>query len=101
MALIDTLLNEDERILHFATTESPVFNVGAVMYSMVAPISTPVDHLDLGACIEDTLHRMLDAGASDEVIERELGAVPHGDLDDDNTYIDLGYVIPGHLTHVE
>lgn len=94
------LENKWDAILHFTTTKSPVFNTGAVTYSMVVPGDWPVEHLDLGACLENTLHRMVETGMSDAEIERELGAVRRDAWDEDDTYIDLGYVIPGSIMNV-
>lgn len=53
---------------------------------------------DYSASIEDTLHRLIEAGASDDTIRYELGAVRDEELTDDeiNTSIsiDLGWSLP-------
>lgn len=57
---------------------------------------------DIAGAIEYTLHKMRDAGFGEEDIERYLGAVKSDKLDpefteEDVTYIDLGYVLPGTI----
>lgn len=57
---------------------------------------------DLSAALENTLHRLLDNGATEEDIRAELGAVRMtDDMDDDYIiHIDLGYVLPGPILFV-
>lgn len=57
---------------------------------------------DLSAALENTLHRLLDNGATEDDIRRELGAVQYtDDMDDDYIiHIDLGYVLPGPILSV-
>lgn len=67
------------------------------------------DSTDLGNALEDTLHRLLSAGATPEDIHRVLGAeiMSQADLDLMNDeiqgyiVIDLGYVIPGELIYYQ
>ncbi len=50
---------------------------------------------DISACLEDTLHRMIDAGWTDDEIYRSTGMYKEKEEDEENTiYIDLGYVLP-------
>lgn len=57
---------------------------------------------DLSAALENTLHRLIDNGATEDDIRRELGAVQYTDDMDDNyiIHIDLGYVLPGPILSV-
>lgn len=60
----------------------------------------PLERADIAGSIEDTLHRLLDNGNSDEDIQYILGAVRDdnsGEEDEEKTVIDLGYAIPGLL----
>ena len=101
---LDVLLTEGEAVAAFSTTDSPVFNVGAIPYHMIVSSEIPIEHQDLGGCLEDTLHRLLDACATSSDIEDILGAVPSDRIEDIGngiTEIDLGYAIPGQLMTIE
>lgn len=91
--LLKRLSGEDEAIATFSHTGS------YCLYQMIIPTDKPFEHLDLAACLEDTLHRLLDDGQSDDVIASVLGARQESadDAEDEVTYIDLGYIIPGLL----
>lgn len=97
---LNVLMTEDEAIAEYTTTESPVFNAGAVTYQVIVSNEMPLEHQDLAGCLEDTLHRLLNASASAADIEDIMGAVPFCEIENpgnDMTEIDLGYAIPGHL----
>ena len=96
---LNECLNDDERVVKFFTTKSPVFNTGAILSEMIVPKDVDISRLDLGACLENTLHRLLDNGAMDDEIEEITGMVLADD-DEEDTYIDLGYVLPGHLMQI-
>ena len=99
------IMETDEKLLVFATTETPCTNFGAVSWHMIAPDGAEVDRLDLGACLENTLHRMIDNNFSDEDIFRYTGMRKDNvqgeeteDADSDSRIdIDLGYYIPGQM----
>ncbi len=100
---LDVLLTEGEAIAEFTTTDSPAFNTGAVHYRMIVSSEMPLDHQDLAACLEDTLHRLLDAHAEPSDIEAIMGAFPSGGIEDAGngiTELDHGYAIPGQLMSV-
>ena len=85
------LLSEDETIYEIVRcAASPVYVIGPVVDDIERK-------LDLGGCIEDTLHRMLDAECGDELILEALHAsnvTEIGEKIDSGTYyIDLGYII--------
>ena len=101
---LDVLLTEGEAIAEFTTTDSPAFNTGAVHYRMIVSSEMPLDHQDLAACLEDTLHRLLDAHAEPSDIEAIMGAFPSDGIEDAGngiTELDHGYAIPGQLMSVE
>lgn len=85
------LLSEDETIYEIVRcAASPVYIIGPVVDDIERK-------LDLGGCIEDTLHRMLDAKYGDELILEALHASNvtkiGEEIDGGTYYIDLGYVI--------
>jgi hypothetical protein len=89
------LLQEGEVIADFNVT-SDYFNT---YQCITAPCNT-----DIIGALEDTLHRILDAGGSEEDVRRIIGAEIPSDakteeMKEYNEYIsiDLGYVIPGEL----
>lgn len=95
----DDIVHEDERLASFVT-DSNVY----VLHYFIIPKDTDIDHADIAGCIEDTLHRLIDAGKDDLYIADMLGAVkitednPYNEEKD--TYIDLDYFIKGHLYNI-
>jgi len=103
------LLNDEERIAryHVDGTYTWVF--------CIIPADRPFAGLDLAACIEDTLHRLLESlvdmpqEETDCIIWSVLGLALHGIGDDDSqggdsgeiTDIDLGYYLPGPVMQAE
>lgn len=66
------------------------------------------DMFDLAAVIEETLHRILDAGGTPEDVYRIMGLVPEEEIleedvldSDQYTPIDLGYCVVGNLASFE
>ena len=101
---LNVLLTEGETIAEYTTTDSPVYNVGAVAYHVIVSSGTPLEHQDLAGCLEDTLHRLLNACAAPSDIEKIMGAVPSDEIDDIGngmTELDLGYAIPGQLMTID
>ena len=63
---------------------------------------------DIAAALENTLHRILDAGGDSEAVQEIMGAhIPTQDerkeLEEYNEYIeiDLGYVLPGLIYSIK
>lgn len=87
---LKTLLTENEAIYEISRDCERSIKV-------IGPQVRDVDrNLDITKCIEETLHRMLDAGCSDGEISEILDAstTNNYDIDDENDYyIDLDYVI--------
>lgn len=89
---VEELCLVHERVVHFC------IDGDYSEYMFIAPDDkTGIDSIDIGACIEDTLHRLIENGATENAIRRELGAVQMTDdmQDDLIVSIDLGYVLPG------
>ena len=94
------LKGDDEKIVCFWTYGS-VYSP----YYFIAPADAD-DRSDVTACIEDTLHRLLEAGIDDGMIDAILCAGKEEDADkefyDENAFvaIDLGYVLYDSIIHV-
>lgn len=85
------LLGRDETIYEIERcAAAPIYVIG--------PVVEDIDRqLDISGCIEDTLHRMLEAGCDEKLVYEALHASLDYDTfgcDSDSDYsIDLGYVI--------
>ena len=90
---MESLLYEDEKTAIFGHTGS------CFQYECIIPKSYR-DGDDIAACLEETLHRILDnKGAATDIL-RILGAEKTDCPDlETQTHIDLGYVIPGQLVY--
>lgn len=82
------LLEEDEAVYALRIQTYP----NQISY-FIGPDVDDTDWLDIFACIEDTLHRVLGAGWGDsqiwETVSLRKGMAGEGDID-----IDLGYILP-------
>ena len=61
------------------------------------------DKTDISACLEETLHRMMDAEIDEDTIRLELGAVDYEDEDFNEEAaisIDLGWYLPSSISSV-
>lgn len=88
------LVADDEKTVGFRIMDEAGHNDGRV-YEFIGPEDMDARGDSLGA-IEETLHRMLDAGYDDDSIEHFLGAIKRGNTDMETcTYIDLDYILPG------
>ena len=88
MRELKELLSEGERVYELTRcASSSVYFIG--------PETDDIDHMDVSGALEDTLHRMVDAGFTEEEIAEHLCAYQDSDAmdDDDCYYIDLDYVI--------
>lgn len=85
---VKRLLTDGEAIYH-------VTRFSGRTISMIGPQVEDIRSMDLSGCIEDTFHRLLDAGAKDSDILEILDAENCGlqDEEEGDCYIDQGYVI--------
>lgn len=94
---VQMLLSNDDRVVQYMTTKSPVFNTGSVLWNVIIPKDEDPNRTDLGSCLEDTLHRMLDARMSKEEIFAETGMYSSNYPDEDDIPIDLGFYLSGSI----
>ena len=91
MILLQSLLNEGEVIAEYIVAGS---------YCVWNCITTP-GNTDIAGALEDTLHRILENGGTEDDVQQIMGAhIPTDDADwmlEDATYLDLGYLLPGPL----
>ena len=87
MLRVENLLEEDE-VLGEYVIEGNYYESHCIINK---------DSDDIGAALEDTLHRILEAGGTQEDVYQIMGAAPCNDWDENETPIDLGYVIPGEI----
>lgn len=98
------LIGKDEKAVGFRIVDKFGHDGGRI-YEFIGPEDMD-ERGDIAGAIEDTLHKMLDAGFNEEDIEIYLGAVKSNRIDsdlnsDDVIYIDLDYVIPGHVWNLD
>lgn len=98
LVIAKELCGEDEVVLRFGITSK------YWEFYMIAPRGD-IDHMDIHACLEDTLHRLIDSGHEDDIY-CVMGAVKIDMDDEEANYIDLGcidlgYSLRGILTYVE
>lgn len=92
-----------EQLKKLLTSDEAIYKIsrcGGLPVYIVGPIVTDVDRqLDISGCIEDTLHRMLDAELSDADIFEVLHASKCDDTYDESVdyYIDMDYIIYSFL----
>ncbi len=91
--IIKELCGEGEHVCRFGVT-SQYFE-----HYVIVP-DGDIAYIDLGGCLEDTLHRLIDSGYEDEIYGI-LGAEKDADFDDDAVDIDLGYAIDGQILYME
>lgn len=92
------LVRDDEHVREFYFPEDPYFK-----FSFIMPGGTTEDddRADIAGAIEETLHRLLDAGADSDKIKEQLGMF-YSDGEDfegleeypDAHFVDLGYFLP-------
>lgn len=103
---LESLMYEDEAIAEITRYEN-MTNTGAWKDRIIVDATRPLDMQDIHGCMEDTLHRLVDAGASREDIEEITGMLPRDSADLDNYMseepieVDLGYVFPGTIASIE
>lgn len=93
MIELQNLLQENEIIITYHITTDGWFSRNAI---------TRKGNSDVAGALEETLHRILEAGGAEEDVKRIMGAeIPTdeeiSDLEEYNNYvnIDLGYILPG------
>lgn len=84
--ILGELMTSDETIAAFTITENPY-----VTYHLIIQ----KDSDDIAAAMEDTLHRLIEAG-KEEDIQEIMGAIK-AESDEESIFIDLGYIIPGFI----
>lgn len=84
--ILGELMTSDETIAAFTITENPY-----VTYHLIIQ----KDSDDIAAAMEDTLHRLIEAG-KEEDIQEIMGAIK-AESDEESIFIDLGYIIPGSI----
>ena len=102
---LKALLNEDEAVAEF--TVAGMYQPG---YCII-PAGIQAEHLDIAGCIEETLHRIIEAddqsgvpsdAVTDETIRSVLLADKKEDEDENGSIeLDLGYRIHGPITTVK
>ena len=108
--IADILNNNDilreERLLELAEPNQKIASFAIVgnymLYNYVTYNCIMEDDSDnISACLEMTLHKLIESGATDETICGIMGAVKYNGetYADGYTDIDLGYVIPGLITN--
>lgn len=92
MIKLENLLQENERIAEYGLTSEYVAR------HCIAKVGST----DISAALESTLHRILDAGGTEDDVFRIMGATIPTEEEreelkeyDEFTDIDLGYVLPG------
>lgn len=88
--VLGELMTADETIASYVTTD----NMYVTYHLIIAK-----DSDDIAAAMEDTLHRLIEAGKEDEVQEI-MGAVK-AEPEEESISIDLGYIIPGSIRSVQ
>lgn len=91
MEILRGLLSEDETIYE-------VVRCAAAPIYIIGPIVDDIERkLDVSACIEDTLHRLLDNKYGEDIISEALSAYLSSTCSEESNaatyYIDLGYLI--------
>lgn len=96
---ISTFYSEYEGIASFITDKDYY-----VKRFFIIPKSPDIGFIDIAEWIEETLHRLIDAGVVDEGIFEMLGAEKIAEDnpfdEDEDYYIDLDYFIKGHLLQI-
>jgi len=99
---LNDLLEPEERIQLFATT-CDCYNTHGFIISK----SVDESRMDIAGAIEETLHRILKAGGTEYDVRNILDAIipdeeTMKELEEYDEYvsIDLGYVIPGLISHL-
>lgn len=84
--VLGELMTADETIAAFTITENPY-----VTYHLIVQ----KDSDDIGAALEDTLHRLIETGKENDI--QEIMSAVKIELESKYISIDLGYVIPGSI----
>ncbi|WP_418438211.1 hypothetical protein, partial [Blautia sp.] len=84
--VLGELMTTDETFASYSTTD----NMYVTYHLIIAKNSD-----DIAAALENTLHRLIEAGKEDDILEI-MGAVK-AEPEEESISIDLGYVIPGSI----
>ena len=97
--ILQELIGKGDRIGKFVTADSEVGYFIIPNY-----YDDEIEHVDISACLEYTLHELLNAGYADDDVANILNADQVEDLDElynDGIPIDLGYRISDQIIEIE
>ncbi len=95
---VKSLVKDCEHIRKYYFPEDPYAEYSVILPGRTASFD---DQADIAAAMEDTLHRLMDAGADSNEIKAETGMIDEDDENDglmdsypEATSVDLGYFLP-------
>lgn len=97
--VLQELIGKGDRIGKFVTADS-----GVGYFIIPNYYDDEIEHVDISACLEYTLHELLNAGYADDDVANILNADQVEDPDDlynDGIPIDLGYRISDQIIEIE
>ena len=98
-------LYDDETVANVFTYEKMTSVFGSRADQIIVASDKPLWMQDIGACFEETLHRLKDAGIDDEKIQIVTGMVREDECNLEFygglTNVDLGYMFPGTIAGIE
>lgn len=97
--VLQELIGTGDRIGKFITTDS-----GVGYFIIPNYYDEEIEHVDISACLEYTLHELLNAGYADDDVANILNADRVEDPDElynDEIPIDLGYRITDQIIEIE
>jgi hypothetical protein len=97
--VLQELIDTGDRIGKFVTADS-----GVGYFIIPNYYDNEIEHVDISACLEYTLHELLNAGYADEDVANILNADQVEDPDElynDGIPIDLGYRITDQIIEIE
>ena len=97
--VLQALIGTGDRIGKFVTADS-----GVGYFIIPNYYDEEIEHVDISACLEYTLHELLNAGYADEDVANILNADQVKDPDElynDGIPIDLGYRISDEIIEIE
>lgn len=97
--VLQELIDTGDRIGKFVTADS-----GVGYFIIPNYYDEEIEHVDISACLEYTLHKLLNAGYADDDVANILNADQVEDPDElynDGIPIDLGYRITDQIIEIE
>lgn len=89
---INEFVHLDEKIISFTLSDM----IGT--YHFIASKDDNIEYMDIAGAIEDTFHRLKEAGATNTDLFHTLGAIRDEPYDENQIAIDLGYSLSGLIT---